>query len=607
MKKLIIVLLAAACGIEAQTNTVRLCDQQVSRTCLNISVGAAGPLRIPGLGATNGNIYLTPGNVSGSASVFIDAPRLDAPGLIVRDASGTTTGNALELRKADNSVYFRVVGGTDATAPGMVEAITSGSVDPRGLVSTEYNSSNFAATFQCRKAGGTPGSPAIVANNHTLCSYLVSAWDGSAWVYPAYMAVRAAVSGSDIGAQWRWAARTPGAGLNELLTLDHSGQLRLGNTADNSTGAIFQATGDISAGTGSSHTIIRGASGTSLFYSHVAPQISFSFDAGSSSAWWNNAYAKTYRMTAQNGGAIEGEGSVNGNIPLNPGNVSGNASVFISAPRLDQPGLIVRDASGTTTANSLEVRKNDDTVMLSVRGSTDASCPACLFASGRIIAGLASTDVSTGNGAIVTGDALVSATATSNASTGSFAAIASNYVALASSRTGSGTYLPLTLWTNNAERMRILTNGQHLFGMTSTDVSSGAGSLVSMDALVSATGSLNASLGSFAAIASNYVAVASSRTGSGTYLPLTLWTNGSERVRILTDGKTLVARTTDDGTGAIFQVNGNASISGALVVGGSITAQGSAGFTGTTTCPGGQHFNSITTVSGIFTGSYSCN
>lgn len=91
-----------------------------------------------------------------------------------------------------------------------------------------------------------------------------------------------------------------------------------------------------------------------------------------------------------------------------------------------------------------------------------------IFGAGRILYGLASTDVSSGLGAIISKDAFVSATATTNASVGSFAAIASNYVALASSRTGSGTYLPLAFFTSASKRWEIDTSGHFLPGATTT-------------------------------------------------------------------------------------------------------------------------------------------
>lgn len=84
------------------------------------ALGAA--LQINGSTSINGEIILNPGAVAGNSSVIINAGRLDGPTLIVRDASGTTTSNGLELRTAANVIYFKVIGGSDAAAPGVVVA-----------------------------------------------------------------------------------------------------------------------------------------------------------------------------------------------------------------------------------------------------------------------------------------------------------------------------------------------------------------------------------------------------------------------------------------------------------------------------------------------------
>lgn len=75
---------------------------------------------IKGKAANNGNVALSPGNVAGNASVAVVTPRVDQPALIIFDASGTTTGNALSLRTSGGTEYFAVKGGTDAAAPGEV-------------------------------------------------------------------------------------------------------------------------------------------------------------------------------------------------------------------------------------------------------------------------------------------------------------------------------------------------------------------------------------------------------------------------------------------------------------------------------------------------------
>jgi hypothetical protein len=76
------------------------------------------PLTIQGDTATNGNILLQPGNVAGNSSVIIENPRLDVPGLIIVDASGTTTSDAADFRTNGGTTYWKVIAGTDAGCPG---------------------------------------------------------------------------------------------------------------------------------------------------------------------------------------------------------------------------------------------------------------------------------------------------------------------------------------------------------------------------------------------------------------------------------------------------------------------------------------------------------
>ena len=218
---------------------------------------------------------------------------------------------------------------------------------------------------------------------------------------------------------------------------------------------------------------------------------------------------------------------------------------------------------------------------------TQATEKMRLTVSGGLFVGLSTTDISYLPGAIITTDAFISATATTNASVGSLKADAAiGTVDLASGRTGSGTFLPIAFWTNNLERFRVSVDGAIYGNLASTDVSYNAGAFISKDAFISATAAANASVGSFSAVASNYVAVASSKTGSGTYLPLSFFTSAAERFRIDTSGGFLGGITSTDvsySAGALITNQGfvsvsaaaNASVGSFQIVGGSYLAVGS--------------------------------
>lgn len=73
-----------------------------------------------GKAANNGNIVLSPGNVSSLAGVFIVTPRLDSTAFTIQDAVGTTTAKSVRLLTSGNVEYFSITMGTDATNPGLV-------------------------------------------------------------------------------------------------------------------------------------------------------------------------------------------------------------------------------------------------------------------------------------------------------------------------------------------------------------------------------------------------------------------------------------------------------------------------------------------------------
>jgi hypothetical protein len=147
---------------------------------------------------------------------------------------------------------------------------------------------------------------------------------------------------------------------------------------------------------------------------------------------------------------------------------------------------------------------------------------------GRTVFDLTSTDVS--GGSIVARGAIQSATGILNASIGSIAAIAGNYVAITSGRTGSGTFLPLMFEVDAVEAMRIDINSgtpRLLVGLTSTDNSNSNPAVIVRGQIASATATSNAEIGSFVMIAGNYLSIAAGKTGSGAFHPIVLVTDGN--------------------------------------------------------------------------------
>lgn len=184
---------------------------------------------------------------------------------------------------------------------------------------------------------------------------------------------------------------------------------------------------------------------------------------------------------------------------------------------------------------------------------------------GRLMIGLTSTDVA--NGALITlgsNGYFGCVSATTNASTLIMQLVPGSFGSIGTNATGSGTQLPFQIYTAGVEKMRVKTTGEILVGLTSSDVT-GAGSIICANTFNIVTASANASLCGVFCVAGARAGIASSHTGSGTVLPLCFDCNGAEHMRILTTGKVLVNRTTDDGSGAVFQVNGSISVNGTVL------------------------------------------
>jgi hypothetical protein len=183
-----------------------------------------------------------------------------------------------------------------------------------------------------------------------------------------------------------------------------------------------------------------------------------------------------------------------------------------------------------------------------------------MLTNGATLFGFTSTDLSLLPGSIVSADGIIAADTATNCSCLALGITTGAGADLSSGKTGTGALLPIRFFLNPNERMRLLPAGQLLVGLTSTDASLSAGAIVSINSFVSVTASTNASVGSFAAIASTYIAVSSGRTGAGTFLPMAFFTNNAEAMRITTTSLIYLGRTSDDGSGLRLQVTGGISV-----------------------------------------------
>lgn len=94
-------------------------------------------------------------------------------------------------------------------------------------------------------------------------------------------------------------------------------------------------------------------------------------------------------------------------------------------------------------------------------------------------------------------------------------------------------------------------NGSMIVGIDRTDVGGSGVSIVAKGTIALVTDSANSSpVASLSAVSGNYVAISSGRSGTGNFLPLTFFTNATERMRIAVDGSISF------GTGAIG-ISGN--------------------------------------------------
>lgn len=189
--------------------------------------------------------------------------------------------------------------------------------------------------------------------------------------------------------------------------------------------------------------------------------------------------------------------------------------------------------------------------------------------------------------------AQVSAWSSNDPANSSLAALrvtAATDVRILSSIQGTGTFLPMTFYTNGSEKLRIAADatGTYTFGGTAPRITgdfsnatlanrlafqtsttngntivsafpNGTGTNTRLQ-LFSASDPANASTASMEANAtSSLVIINADKTGTGTYLPMTFFTGGSERMRIGADGQIGIGGANYGTAGQVLTSNGAAA------------------------------------------------
>lgn len=226
------------------------------------------------------------------------------------------------------------------------------------------------------------------------------------------------------------------------------------------------------------------------------------------------------------------------------------SAVFADAPTLTAPTI----SGGDMGFSSLGQRIKGDLTTATV--------------SNRLLFQTSTVNGTTSVGAIPNGTATTAGFAAANSSDANNASIGilqatPTVVSVTATKTGTGSFLPLTFVTSNIERMRIDTSGNvniptagaritgdfsgatvanRLMFQTSTaasptrvDAIPGAGTTTAEWGAFNNSDPTNASRATLTATAAD-VRVQSTITGTGTYLPMTFYTGGSERVRVDTSG-----------------------------------------------------------------------
>src|SRR6516162_91665 len=184
----------------------------------------------------------------------------------------------------------------------------------------------------------------------------------------------------------------------------------------------------------------------------------------------------------------------------------------------------------------------------------------------QVLVGLTSTDVTVTNGAIAANGPIFCATGTTNASFGSMSVQPGSGFFFNTGHSGTGTTGPYIWSIDGTERMRFMTGGTLLVGITTSDFfSNSSGQFAASVAIGLISAAANAAVFQMSLISNSaLITFQSSHSGTGTTRPMAWFSDGTEQMRLLVNGDLLLGvSSTDVGfggaslfvEGAIAQIN----------------------------------------------------